>query len=150
MIHPSKQWPNFYMALTETWQCKFPYVNEKTFYNSWLLSLKINPELVLDTMTYCNVPYGYVLIYQVLSSVHWFKTSWFSIYSNTCFDHDGCQQGDETGSRLYGLGRTLLISKCGSYIWKSSLPKWRHRYSSKRAGNLNLWTSPHSSVTHAF
>ena len=26
MIHPSKQWPNFYMALTETWQCKFLYV----------------------------------------------------------------------------------------------------------------------------
>jgi len=47
-------------------------------------------------------------------------------------------------------GRTLLTSKRGAYLRNTSLPKRRHRYSSKRAGYLELWTSPRSSVTCAF
>jgi len=41
-------------------------------------------------------------------------------------------------------GRTLLTSKRGAYLWNTSLPKRRHRYSSKRA---ELWTSPRIFVT---
>ena len=47
-------------------------------------------------------------------------------------------------------GRTLLTSKRGAYLRYTSLPKRRHRYSSKRAGYLEIWTSPRSSLTCAF
>ena len=71
-----------------------------------VLSVKINPELVLDTD---------ILVVTCLSTEHctnkWVVSnvlikSWLvSIDGNTCFDHHGYQQGDETGSRWYGGGK---------------------------------------------